>query len=71
MEDIRPLMVPEFHLQVVTRQAVKQKVKDARPLHSCSVSPKDAEGKMPLCFEPKYLHKVSFCNCRTDFTGCF
>lgn len=53
VKDIRPVMVPEFHLQVVARQAVKQRVEDACLFHSWSVSPKDAEGKVPLSCEPK------------------
>lgn len=49
LEDKRPVMVPEFHLQVLARQAVKQRVEDAHLTHfSCSVLPKDAEGKC-LC----------------------
>lgn len=49
MEDLRPGMVPEFHLQVAAAQAVKRMVEDARLARfSCSVSPKDAEGKC-LC----------------------
>lgn len=71
MENIRPVMVPEFHLQVVARQAMKQRVEDACLFHLCSVSPKGAEGKIPLSCEPKYMHRVSFCDCHTDFTGCF
>lgn len=68
VEDIRPVMVPEFHLQEVARQTVKQRVEDAHLLHSCSVSPKGAEGKIPLSCKPKYIHRVSFCDCHTDCT---
>lgn len=48
MEDIRPVMVPGFHLQVAARKAVKgsRRAEDVHLAHlSCSVSPKDAEGK--------------------------
>lgn len=40
VEDIRLVTAPEFHLQVVARQALKQRVEDACLLCSCSVSPK-------------------------------
>jgi len=52
VDDLRPVMFPCFHLQVAASKVVKgsRRVEDVPFTHlSCSVLPKDAEGKCLCC----------------------